>query len=393
MSGAIVRQERFAGEYMLMGMMLSRFTNEYNAYEWCSDDAPAAIQHFHSIPLELVPRLEQHLKRNLPMIIKQAEDIRENYPAEYRKMVEQDITAMLAAPYSKRINKGFIVVDNPRKYAADPSLLLLFQYVIVLELNEIKQQRALTMANKRVSSLRPMEVYVSMLGKFEVTSAQGVLSNEDFSAEQGCNLLAYIVLNRKMSYSIGMLSDTLWSDSESDDPGGVVRSAVYRLRQALACIGLKDFILSTHGTFVLNPEYIINTDVERFDELCTRITSTSRPESRKRQYPELMKLYRGNLLCGLESNHWVLPKVSYYQNQYLQHLKKYIELLNRSGDHLEVQRVATEALTIDMYDGDIHYHMIMAILNQGGKSVARRHYKQAEQYLSEEQKNDILNRL
>lgn len=228
-----------------------------------------------------------------------------------------------------------------------------------------------------------------MCGKFEVISAQGILNNEDFTAEQGCNLLAYMVVNRRMCCSVGMLCDALWPDLESDDPYSVVRSAVYRLRSTLACIGLKDLILSAHGTFVLNPEYSIHTDMDRFEDLCTKIAAVTKTENRKRLYQSMMNLYRGSLLCGLEGNHWVLPKTSYYQNQYLRHLKKYLDLLDQNGDYLEILRVATEALTIDMYDGDIHYRLLMAILAQGNKSVARKHFKQTEKYMDEEQKKAV----
>jgi len=134
----------------------------------------------------------------------------------------------------------------------------------------------------RVSQLRSKDVYINMFGKFEVISAQGILNNEDFTAEQGCNLLAYMVVNRRMCCSVGMLCDALWPNLESDDPYSVVRSAVYRLRSALGCIGLKDLILSAHGTFVLNPEYSIHTDMDRFDALCMKISAITKPENRKR---------------------------------------------------------------------------------------------------------------
>ena len=74
-------------------------------------------------------------------------------------------------------------------------------------------------------------------------------------------------------------------------------------------------------------------------------------------------------------------------------MKKYISLLNGQRDYFEIQKVAVEALAIDGRDGDLHYSLISAILDQGNKSVARIHYKQAEQYLSEEQKESLLTRL
>lgn len=364
-----------------------------NTYEWCSDDAPAALVHSRSFPLELMPRLEQYLKMNKPMIITDIERIRERYPSEYKELMQQDITSIIAAPYSKRINTGFIVVDNPRKYPSDPSMLLLLQYVIVLELNEIKQQQTLSKVSRRVSQQPTEDVHINMFGRFEVVSAQGVLNDDDFTTEQGCNLLAYMILNRKVGYSARMLCEALWPELDSDDPYNAIKSVVYRLRTVLSYIGLRDLIIASHGTFQLNAAYNISTDVDRLEETCRRIEAATKLESKKRLYHSLVGLYKGTLLVSHDSFQWILPKATYYQNLYLQQLKKYIRLLAEVKDYTEIQRVATEALSIEMRDGEIHYQMIMAIINQGNRSIARSHYKQAEQYLSEDQKMDILDNL
>ena len=364
-----------------------------NTYEWCSKNAPEALIHSQSFPLEQMPRLSQYLKMNKPLIVRDVEDIRERYPSEHKVISQQGIAGLLAAPFSKRINKGFIIADNPRKYANDPSLLLLLQYVIVLELNEIKQQKALHMVSKRASELPKMDVHINMFGRMEIISSQGVMNEDDFTTEQGCNLLAYMVLNRKMGYSANMLHEALWPDMESDDPYGAIKSVVYRLRNTLAYIGLKDLIIASHGTFILNPAYSIYTDVDRLDGACKRIAASAKTESKKKLYEGLISLYKGGLLASHETCLWLLPKATYYQNRYIQQLKKYIELLNEQQDYFEIQRVAVEALAIDGHDGDLHYYLISAILDQGNKSVARVHFRSAEQYLSDEQKETLLTRL
>lgn len=364
-----------------------------NTYEWCSSNAPEALVHSQTFPLEQMPRLGQYLKMNKPLIVKDMEDLRVRYPSEHKVLSQQGITALLAAPYSKRINTGFIIADNPKKYATDPSLLLLLQYVIVLELNEIKQQKVLTFVSKRVSEQPKKDVHINMFGRLEIVSAQGALNEDDLSTEQGCNLLAYMVLNRKMGYSASMLYEALWPDLESDDPYSAIKSVVYRLRNTLGLIGLKDLIIASHGTFILNPAYTIYTDVDRLEGACKRIAASAKTESKKKLYEGLISLYKGGLLASHETYSWLLPKATYYQNRYIQQLKKYISLLNGQRDYFEIQKVAVEALAIDGRDGDLHYSLISAILDQGNKSVARIHYKQAEQYLSEEQKESLLTRL
>ena len=66
----------------------------------------------------------------------------------------------------------------------------------MVELNEIKQQKALNMVSKRVSEQPKMDVHINMFGRLEIISSQGVMNEDDLTTEQGCNLLAYMVLNR-----------------------------------------------------------------------------------------------------------------------------------------------------------------------------------------------------
>lgn len=364
-----------------------------NTYECSKEKSSTESLRPQRIPIELIPRLEQALKQNQPLIIQAIEDIEEKYPSGYEELRQQGTQSLVATPFSKRINAGFIVVDNPKKYGEDPGMLLLLSYVIVLELNEIEQKRSLDMAGKRISQQNPKEVYINMFGRMEVISANGVLSDDDFSAEQGCNLLAYLVINRRNGCSARLLCEALWPDMDSDDPYNAIKSAVYRLRSTLSCVGMRDLIMASHGTFVLNPEYSIITDVDRFDEACRKISTTTKTENLKRLYQSVMSLYRGSLLLGHDSFQWILPKAVYYQNKYLQLLKNYIGVLNQAKDYLEIQRVASEALTIDMQNGDIHFYMICAILDQGNRSAARRQFRQAEQYMDDEQIRLIRQRL
>lgn len=77
---------------------------------------------------------------------------------------------------------------------------------------------------------------------------------------------------------------------------------------------------------------------------------------------------------------------------YLRLLKDYIGVLNQAKDYLEIQRIASEALTIDMQNGDIHFYMIRAILDQGNRSVARMQFRQAERFMDDEQIKAIRQR-
>ena len=72
----------------------------------------------------------------------------------------------MAAPFSKRINKGFIVVDDPTHYTDDPAFLFIVSYAVV-ELNEIKQQQSI-LAATRASKYSKDYIHINFFGGMEI---------------------------------------------------------------------------------------------------------------------------------------------------------------------------------------------------------------------------------
>lgn len=72
------------------------------------------------------------------------------------------MTTLLAAPFSKRINQGFIAVDDPTRYTDDPVFLFIASYAVVVELNEIKQQQSLLAATKPPNTIRRTSILISL---------------------------------------------------------------------------------------------------------------------------------------------------------------------------------------------------------------------------------------
>ena len=364
-----------------------------NTYEWCAAGVTEERENWQYMPFEQNRILENAIRQNLPLLIDDIEQIKEKYPEEYICLKKQGIRSLIATPYSKRINAGLIAVVNPKKYCNDPSFLLLLSYVVVLELNEIKLQKSLNVASRSITEQSPNIVHINMFGGLEIISAQGILRDADFTSDQGCNLLTYLLFSRGSIQPVHKLCEINRLDADVDDPYNSVKGVVYRLRSILSYIGLQDLVQATHGTFIINPKYTIHTDVERFDEICTRISPTTNCEQLKGLYEGLCDLYKGSLLPWYDYFPWLIAKVSYYQNRYLEKLKNYIKLLNEKREYLEVQRIANIALTINIHDADFLYYSIMADLDLGNRNLARIHYKQADVYLTEEQKAAINSRL
>lgn len=177
-------------------------------YEWCSDGIPAQRDMLQCLPMEKFPRWKKALKANKPLMISDLDGLAKSYPDEAAFFREYGVTTLLAAPFSKRINQGFIAVDDPTRYTDDPVFLFIASYAVVLELNEIKQQQSIRAATK-ASKYNPEDVHINFFGGMEIISPKGTLTGEDIKADQCYLLLAYLILNHKKKFSIDTLAEII----------------------------------------------------------------------------------------------------------------------------------------------------------------------------------------
>ena len=176
-------------------------------YEWCKDGVQAQRDMLQCLPMEKFPRWRKALRANKPVMISDLQRLERVYPDEAAFFREYGVTTLLAAPFSKRINQGFIAVDDPTRYTDDPVFLFIASYAVVLELNEIKQQQSLLAATK-ASKYNPEDIHINFFGGMEIISSKGTLTGEDIKADQCYLLLAYLMLtnlqtirNRRMLWS------------------------------------------------------------------------------------------------------------------------------------------------------------------------------------------------
>ena len=258
---------------------------------------------------------------------------------------------------------------------------------IVVELNEILLQE---WRERRYASIKqPTIIQANMFGKLEIISSTDVLKDDSFTNESGYVLLTFLLLNRKREHPLRLLTDVIWESKDMENPYNSIKNVVYRLRSTLACIGIRDLIQASHGTFTLNPNYTIFTDVERFDDACKRIDNSSDPAILQALYESIIGLYRGSLLPRYDFYHWLMPKTLYYQNKFLHYMKRYLSMLYREKNYLRVQELSMDLLSIDMYESEVHYHLIKAMLMSGSKTLSQIYFRQAEPYLTDEHMQEV----
>ena len=358
-----------------------------NTYECCAPGIAPEIDNLQFMPFEMFPRWLCSLKSDTPIIITDLEQIKTEFLEEYRYLEKRSVNSLLAVPFQKRLNAGFLGVDNPKRNVEDPGFLRLVILCIVVELNEILLQE---WRERRYASIKqPTIIQANLFGKLEIISATDVLKDDSFTNESGYVLLTFLLLNRKRAHPLRLLTDVIWESTDMGNPYNSIKNVVYRLRKTLACIGLRDLIQASHGTFTLNPNYTIFTDVERFDDACKRIDNSSDPAILQALYESIIGLYRGSLLPRYDFYHWLMPKTLYYQNKFLHYMKRYISMLYREKNYLRVQELSMDLLSIDMYESEVHYYLIKAMLMSGSKALSQIYFRQAEPYLTDEHMQEV----
>lgn len=322
-------------------------------YEWCKDGVSAQRDMLQCLPMEKFPRWRKALRANKPVVISDLQRLENVYPDEAAFFREYGVTTLLAAPFSKRINQGFIAVDDPTRYTDDPVFLFIASYAVVVELNEIKQQQSLLAATK-ASKYNPEDIHINFFGGMEIISSKGTLTGEDIKADQCYLLLAYLILNHKKNSTVDTLAEIICPYDELDSPYKVVNNIVYRLRRTLSVIGLDKLVIGKNGTFQINPNFNIHTDFDRFEDACIQLKTEENPDMRHSLYHSAVDMYKGQLLPRCEHELWLM-QLSMYGGQFKEILeeqtflkeKRSVILANNNEQAKANQRIMDAAQTLE----------------------------------------------
>ena len=353
-------------------------------YEWCAEGVEHQKDMLQYLAVESFPRWCEFLSLNRPVVIPDMDAIKDTYPDEYQFFQNYGVKSVLAAPFSKRINQGYIAVDDPTRFQDDPTFLFIISYAVVVELNEIKLSQSIAAA-QRASKYSDRDVYVNRLGDLEIRNAKGTLTEEDISSDLCLNLFALIITNAKCPLKAKRLAEELWPEDVIDNPYRTVSNIAYRLRRILSIIGLEDLIVGRHGAFVINPKYTVYTDFDRFDETCNRLKAETNPKAQHDLYRSAVALYRGDLFSKISYQHWLMPTASYYRNNYLRIIKCYVEQKLAQEDYQSAHRAVLDAMNLAPYDSELNMDMIFIMYHRGGAELAKSFLQTAKAHMSEEQ--------
>ena len=224
-----------------------------------------------------------------------------------------------------------------------------------------------------------LEIYT--LGQFIVKYDGELISVGSPRSRRLWELFKYFITYRGKSMSPDTIMETLWPDSEYNDPKRALRTQVCRLRQIIDdnndASDNNGFITFSMGTYSWSTKQKYHLDAEEFEQLVQRARTfaDNKPSEAIELYSRAFVLYKGDYLSDSACSEWLIPIRSYYRSIYLQCTQELLLLLKRAGKHAEAINICEKFFLIEPLEEEIHIRFMEILLATGKDQQALKHYE------------------
>ncbi len=344
-----------------------------NTHERCAPGVEFQQDTLKDMPVEAYMRWLDVFHHYEAVVIEDMETMKDEHPGEYKYFTDSDVHSIIVVPFTKRINHGFVGVDNPTRNRTDSMTLRIFAYAIALELNEIKliQEKDALM---EVSMYPENIVHVHLLGDMKITARGGTIRQNAFTV-QGHTILAIMFLNPGKQFSMDDLYDIISPARESDNPGNTVSNVVYKIRSKLDIIGLKELICNERGAYFLNPRFQVETDTGRFKQFASAMQSAESDEEKLHLGEEALLLYANPLPVAICNNIRLVIENSELERLFLSICKECVNIYMKRKEYGKALNIIMQALRNNPLETDLiflHVRILKKARTPGLKSYVRK---------------------
>lgn len=223
-------------------------------------------------------------------------------------------------------------------------------------------------------------IYVTMFQKFSFSYRDKMIDSDTIKSDKLIKLFGYLLMNADRAVPSSELVDFLWFYEEIDNPIGALKNLIYRLRAILKKqFLLTNFIITGKGSYSINPEYQIQTDINEFENYNNLILNSE--EDNLENYDRLISYYKGKFLTEIKGDHNILSKSTYYHPIYIDRVIEYADILEENKNYEKMEAVARQAINIDNLEEDIYEILIKSLYFQQQYKKAHKAYKATTDFL------------
>lgn len=239
------------------------------------------------------------------------------------------------------------------------------------------------------------DVIINLFGNLEIYTSNGVLRESDLKSPKICRLLAYMLLNRKVTIPAREIVEAIWPEEilETDNPGKNLRALIFRLRQSFSLISSYSLIETTPNGYCLNPKLNIVTDLQMFEKYWEAVQQSNFITDKADILKLAVNLYKGDVLSSAAGEHWLIPTASHYSLRYLGMVSELLKTLAEGKDFHNLHKYAAQALSVDPTNGTAYYWLIYSMVKMGASELAKTQLQIAQENLSEEDYYDLVSEL
>mgnify|MGYP003178231473 CR=1 FL=1 len=178
-------------------------------------------------------------------------------------------------------------------------------------------------------------IYIKTLGGFSLRVGDKEITDHSNQSKKPWCLLEYLVVFQKKSISPGELINIVWADDPGVNPGGALKTLMFRSRKLLEPLGIppQKLLVQQRGSYCWTQDYLSVLDIDQFESICTRVLNHDMDEDEALNLClEGLELYKGDFLPKSEYESWVIPISTYYHSLYQKLVYKTVELLTKKED-------------------------------------------------------------
>lgn len=221
-------------------------------------------------------------------------------------------------------------------------------------------------------------IYVKTLGGFSITVNGKEITDSNNQSKKPWSLLEYLVIFQKKDISVNELIETIWADDPGVNPGGALKTLMFRSRKLLEPLGIpvQKLLVQQRGSYAWTQEYPTVLDIDQFESVCSKVLARdgAPDEELLPLCLEGLELYKGDFLPKAEYESWVIPISTYYHSLYQKLVYRTIQILLNKEAYSQITSICQTAIGIEPFDEQFHYYLVYALYMDSHTSQAIEQY-------------------
>lgn len=229
-------------------------------------------------------------------------------------------------------------------------------------------------------------VRVQVLGPFRVVVNDQPI--EDWPNGKTKAIFKYLLLHRHRPIAREALMELFWPDLDPEAARNNLNVAIHRLRRTLAR-GASDaaFVLFADGHYVLNPRFVLRTDVDEFDEhrqRALREESAGRTDQAAEALQRCVDLYQTELLAEDRYETWIESPRQRLRDSYLDALGRLCRYHLMREQYAACTSMCARILVVDSCNEDAHRMLMRCYARMSQPHLATQQYQTCVRTLARE---------